>query len=234
MHLDHLSLTGIDDDTDLHELLDMQQAAAPAVTVEWGLLSMKGKSGGKYPSKKTVARVRAFADKGLNVCAHLCGADAKSVLRGTGIPEHVAGFRRYQLNIGSYESQWDPVGCPPASFGLPLEAGYTLQCGKNRWVMDGLAPAMQQAGYRVSLLFDTSRGRGKKGDNWALADGDVLCGFAGGITPETLGYVLVELLARKRRFFVCAESGLRTADRFDPDKLRACIEVCKRFAEQHG
>jgi hypothetical protein len=226
MNLDHLSCTGIDDTTDLNKLLDLQQEFADRLTVEWGILVMKGKKGGKYPSKATLARTKAFVAKGLNVCVHLCGASAKDVLKGQTLPPELQGFGRFQLNIGSYQKQWDPDAHPVKSFRIPLEAHYKLQSGKNPWVIETLAPDFEKAGYRVSILLDTSRGRGKKGQNWGLASTRFPTGFAGGLSAHNLQTKVKEISSQHQSFFLCTESALRTEDRFDLRKIRACIEAC--------
>lgn len=158
--------------------------------------------------------------------AHLCGATAKGVLKGLPLPKEILGFNRFQLNIGSYQKQWDPEAHPVDSFHIPKSAHYKLQSGRNPWVIDSIAPDFVAAGYKTSILLDTSRGRGKQGKNWDQASMDIPTGFAGGIKPENVADRIQEIATKHPKFFICAESGLRTNDQFDPAKVRACVEAC--------
>lgn len=84
----------------------------------------------------------------------------------------------------------------------------------------------------LTILHDASGGRGIAGEfsvpplNWSLP------GFAGGLNPENLASKLDAIYAMDgnfKDFWVDMESGVRTDDQLDLDKVQRVLEICKTF-----
>ena len=78
---------------------------------------------------------------------------------------------------------------------------------------------------RLDWLFDVSFGTGIRPTHWPRANPAVLCGYSGGIGPDTVSAV-VEAIAAPAGvpYWIDMESGIRTNDRLDLDK---CETVCR-------
>ena len=81
-----------------------------------------------------------------------------------------------------------------------------------------------------SLLIDPSGGRGISSDIKILPSFHKV-GYAGGITPDNVREKLSFLMDKIRigSFWIDMESGVRTDDWFDIDKVRAVLSVCEEL-----
>lgn len=174
----HITFTGVDEHTSPAGMASLS-ARYP---IEWGILFSPSRQGaGRYPPLDWLRTdLLAEATWEMRFSAHLCGGHAQTVLErglvnGGGLQHLITTYcERVQINATEYPERLTPALQFQADvMGAPL----ILQCR-------GAFPADE----RVSWLFDQSGGRGKTPKEWPLApSSEVLCGYAGGITPHN-GY----------------------------------------------
>ena len=221
--LTHITFTGVDDVTDLHRLVDIQKKYPK---VEFGVLvSRKWKENGqRYLSPFKARELRGL---GLRLSAHLCGSIARDVLHMGGFSntgdfsEIIDMFSRVQLNVSNYD---EPESMSPYILPGPLQEIIIQQAfNHNTFMLCRIA-----SGDCISILLDESGGKGIE-TPFCMPSylHNVHVGFAGGINPDNVVAKIREItsLPHVNRFWIDMESGVRTNDRFDLDKVEQVCEL---------
>lgn len=245
-----ISITGADDDVSIEELIALSRAYP---FVEWGILLFPGKEGTPHnPTAEWRRRLTLQCRKHNMRCAvHLCGDDTFQALLShrheNAFFRELQQFDRVQVNINGRERTFGTTEVVDVyrslwAFDLPL----ILQCHAGSidavgQFLSGLAQTSTHLLQRVSVLFDTSCGRGKALEAWPspirVGDTPIDTGWAGGISAENIDSVLdaAEVAMRSgtikaRRYWLDMQSGVRTGTRFDPGKVeRVLSTVAKRL-----
>lgn len=86
---------------------------------------------------------------------------------------------------------------------------------------------------RVTMLLDASGGEGVDTSLVAFAGRKV--GYAGGINADNVGDKLTFLMENEQvgDFWIDMESGVRTDDWFDLDKVRKVLEICEPIVNKY-
>ena len=88
----------------------------------------------------------------------------------------------------------------------------------------------------VSVLLDASGGQGIDTPIKVLpnADKPFKVGYAGGINPDNVADKLAYLIQHNEvgDFWIDMESGVRTDDWFDTDKVRRVLAICKEVMRE--
>lgn len=233
--LTHITFTGVDEWTDIDRLVSIQQRYPKA---EFGVLMSKhwNENGNRYPSPEFIGSLHG---RGLRLSAHLCGSLARNVIQmgfSGGIDEPfrtlLHDFRRAQLNVS---------GCKEAinydtNFidSYPLEE-VIIQQGDDRQLFE---QCYINSGEHFAILLDKSGGMGIDTPIcFPPYAHRVHVGFAGGINPDNvidkMNIITTSSLVGK--FWIDMESGVRTDDRFDLDKVEdVCKKVYDEFLTQKG
>ena len=226
--LTHITFTGVDDHTDFHRLVDIKKKYPK---VEFGVLVSRKwfENGTRYLSP---FKAKALRGLGLNLSAHLCGSMARDVLHMGGFantddfPEIIDIFSRVQLNVSKYD---EPENMSPYIQPGPLQEIIIQQdFNHNTFMLCRIA-----SGDCISILLDESGGKGIE-NPFRLPSylHNVHVGFAGGINPDNVVAKIREItsLPSINRFWIDMESGVRTDDRFDLDKVeKVCQLVYDNF-----
>ena len=221
--LTHITFTGVDDVTDLHRLVDIQKKYPK---VEFGVLvSRKWKENG--PRFLSPSKTKELRGLGLHLSAHLCGSMARDVLHmgefsNTGdFSEIIDMFSRVQLNVSNYD---EPENMSPYILPGPLQEIIIQQAfNHNTFMLCRIA-----SGDCISILLDESGGKGIDSPfRMPSYLQNVHVGFAGGIKPENVVAKIrvITSLPHVNRFWIDMESGVRTDDRFDLDKVEQVCEL---------
>lgn len=228
-NLKHITLTGIDDRTDIKELVRLQRRYPLA---EFGVLLSWSRQGSerRYPSYQTIAK---FCRADLNLSAHICGSAAREFAKGNDnilrylfdqIDRDSVSFQRMQLNL---------AGFPAEKFApLPTAWGSTQEIILQRLSIDEYELYRQRLGDHPSILLDASGGCGRESPLVTLED-PYKVGYAGGFGPGNVEEKLSTLLQdpKVNNFWVDMESGVRSFDWFDTAKaeevLRKCYSIIK-------
>ena len=220
--LTHITFTGVDDETDFNRLVSIQQRYPK---VEFGVLVSRKwfENGKRYLSPFKAKELRG----GLRLSAHLCGSIARDVLKTGGFsntddfPEIIDIFSRVQLNVSNYD---EPENMSPYILPGPLQEIIIQQAfNHNTFMLCRIA-----SGDCISILLDESGGKGIEAPfRMPSYLHNVHVGFAGGINPDNVVAKVQEItsLPHVNRFWIDMESGVRTNDRFDLDKVEQVCEL---------
>ena len=222
MKLKHITFTGIDGKTDLDALWELQQQYPIA---EFGVLVSKNwrDNGNRYFNPSYLC---ALEGRGLNLSAHLCGSIARAAVHGDFKPfrdwarSSPLIFNRCQLNIATSKEN-------PESFEL---------CGGALWFNEIILQqrSVEDCGLylksntneHITMLLDASGGEGI--DTSIVAFKGKKIGYAGGINADNVAEKLTFLMENEmvESFWIDMESGVRTNDWFDIDKVVKVLETC--------
>lgn len=231
----NITFTGLDARTDV-KLLEQIQKEYPIA--EFGVLMSKnwGHNGNRYPAPEIINN---FLGLGLNLSAHLCGQLAKNAYKGFFEPTmniypafSYPDFKRTQLNVSPYEDLYMLAG----TLKLKTDKEIIIQ-QKSPTMMYTKAFnefMVQNPHNEVTLLVDPSGGRGID-EGLDLIATDYKTGYAGGINEDNVEEKLRTLLALDTigPFWIDMESGVRTNDWFDLDKVVRILEKCQNILKEY-
>ena len=230
MKLQHITFTGIDGKTDLGRLWEIQQEYPIA---EFGVLVAKNwrENGNRYFNP---SYLDALEGLGLNLSAHLCGSIARAAVRGDFEPLRDWAwffpffiFNRCQLNIATSKEN-------PDSFELCEDAFlFNEIILQQRSVEDCDLYSKSNTNEHVTMLLDASGGEGIDASLVAFAGKKI--GYAGGINADNVAEKLTFLMDNEQvgDFWIDMESGVRTDDWFDLDKVVKVLDSCKPIINQY-
>lgn len=212
MKPEFVTITGIDDRTDLGRIADLS-ARYP---VEWAVLHSPPAQGvsQRFPSNSTIDRLFARqAQSGMEIrlAAHLCGRQAKAVMRGEFDRNSVelAPYARIQVN------HVRPVSAALVDFAVP---GQTVIA---QW-RDGESFPAEDLGHQ--WLYDPSGGRGTSPTSWPVNPTSEIRGYAGGIGLINVAAVVQAVsVSSPSGFWIDMETGARTDDWLDLDLVEAIL-----------
>jgi hypothetical protein len=208
MLIERVTITGADDRTDPVDLLDISRRFP---FVEWGVLFSARRSGSpRYPSGdwiRDLIRLRPYLE-GARFSAHLCGGTMRSFVNAFGStsePDLEGWLTPFGLTFSEYDSFF---GRTQVNFDQARERFREIELATliRRWKVRArgdlitqhntenasLWPVLQPVdrsdgrGRRHQILMDASGGRGISPEVWPRPIAGVLCGYAGGLGPETI------------------------------------------------
>lgn len=229
MKLTRVTITGADDGVSPAALMHISKVYP---FVEWGLLISFSRQGTpRYPRTSWLQTFQGMADGAIAAAGHLCGQSSREVFEG--LPPWCPGRGAFQrLQVNGFSSR------PPSDFAASLKnwiehqhEQIILQCTSEGAMGDA-------EGYfgdldNVAVLWDRSGGRGLAESGWPPPL-SLPTGFAGGISKHN---ALAAITALKRKesindeFWIDLESGVRTDDRFDLEKVVQFLQLVEPFVE---
>lgn len=238
MKLQHITFTGIDVKTDIKILTEIQQEFPIA---EFGVLTSYHwyENGNRYLNPALVKNLRGH---GLNLALHICGSAAHDAAVGDWktvddklTKEFLTMFKRVQLNISNRKDN-------PAFCWIPSVIGQELivqqRGGDDMALYEETVKHWTDRPYPhrdiISVLLDASGGRGIDTPLKVLPTSGKV-GYAGGFNQGNVGEKLSFLLENTRmgEFWIDMESGVRTDDWFDLDKVVKVLEICSDVLKQY-
>jgi hypothetical protein len=234
MPLSSCSLNGIDEATPLVELAVVSDMYPYA---EWGFLYSPTRQGtpGRHPSVKRIERAFKELPPYVRVALHVCGSGTRQLLDGesvvSALVEQVrARGGRVQLNFNVAEGGVDLGQLRQFVLARPDVVFITQQSESNRQLAAALAGVDNHA-----VQFESSGGRGMSPQAWQPGTVSVLCGYTGGLGPESLAQQLPRIYdaAGKAEFWIALEDRLRDEhDRFSMTLARKCLEIVSAEASE--
>lgn len=231
MRLKHITFTGIDAKTDLRELQAIQQQYPIA---EFGVLTSYHwyENGRRYLNPQFIPALNGC---GLNLSLHLCGSMAHDAAVGDWdkIDRHLfytlSLFKRIQLNVANRTDNPWHVWAPPYSYQELIVQQHDAEN------ITLYTETRNYNYYEVTVLLDASGGQGINTPIEILkCDGKV--GYAGGINAENVADKLRYLFenVHNGEFWIDMESGVRTNDWMDLDKVRRVLEICEPIIKRYS
>ena len=225
MKITRVTMTGADDKVDpalLYELSDLYDL------IEWGILIYPKKTGTpRYPSNEFIEQFMKWKPDFVKTAGHLCGTAVDYFFAGSCAENSkYAAFNRIQLNFrddGSDRfSRMEKINDFQSGFGKRIIIQYNE--ANSNFILN-LKDKMEY--FWPMILFDSSGGKGKLITDISPPLEGYKCGYAGGISPETID-PLLETLTRivpdDTDIWLDMESGIRTGNEFDLGKVRSVMD----------
>jgi len=226
MALASVTITGIDERTDLQQLLELQDRYP---NIEWGVLYSFNRQGQhpRYPSQEWINKLLVhMKNKRLRCALHICGSAVGDFLEGNGYIVMLAdNFPRVQLNfnIGRFDISTIRIGIQRAKNRQVI----TQHNEKNTELWKDLTMCNNHA-----VLFDQSGGYGIAPREWPKHLKVISCGYAGGLGPDNLAEQLpmIDNASEGNRYWVDMETKVRDNDDYlDLNKVRQCLRLVDEF-----
>lgn len=220
-----ISFNGVDEKTDLARLVKIQQMFPLA---EFGIILSKNwmENGNRYWNPYHLSKLEGLE---LNLSAHLCGSVVREAIRDNWEPAlklcngYFGIFKRTQMNIAPYDN--NPEILKFDNIPDNIREVIIQQRAPEKVVLDCNTRAL---GPNVVILIDGSGGCGIEG-SFAPVDGFGKVGYAGGLNPVNIVKHTLSVrnggngFAESHGFWMDIESGVRTDDWFDLDKV---VSIC--------
>ncbi len=222
MKLKYVSITGADDEVNIE---DLNAISDQYPFVEWAILLLPEQEGSsRFP---TIDWIKNFTKKykGAHKAMHLCGdVFLGFVENDPGVLALMQGFNRVQLNLefGDVEGKYD-LSALFAQIKAHPEFEFIIQyTDKNNGLLSLLHDIPNHA-----VLFDESAGTGLSPKFWPAPLEGHFCGYAGGINPDNVAQNIdmIAQAAGDYETWIDMESGVRTDDRFDLEKVRQVLKI---------
>jgi phosphoribosylanthranilate isomerase len=237
-----VTITGADDEVNPEILDEIGREYSDVLSVEWGILFSKSREGQpRYPTAQWREQFYgATYHRGnfYSISAHLCGKSVDTFLASYDYFENevTMGFNAIQFNKLTEENK-------SQIFTFAKERGEScdviLQYNANTDVLlNGMFD--DEVPNDIKILLDASGGRGTsyiETGGWPDAPepfaSRLAVGYAGGINPQNVEQTLFDLLQMHRDetegfFWIDMESGIRTEDKFDIDKVIDVLEKARK------
>ena len=238
MKIRTVTITGADDNTNVYELIGISKVYP---FVEWGILfSPKRENTSRYPSIEWVNKLNEVYKKAgkenLMLCSHLCGDySLETITKGNAnsyvnrLKESTFIFDRCQLN---FNSQKNPVDYEKF-LGLMNKRTRQTIIQYNKANYDLCQTLIKNYGnaHNINFLYDGSGGRGVLPKEWMGVVPNHFTGYAGGLNPDNLEDALIniEKSVGDNEIWIDTETGVRTDDKLDLDKVVRFIEIAKKY-----
>lgn len=231
MRLKHITFTGVDAKTDVEALREIQNRWP---MVEFGVLTSYHwyENGNRYLDPRLF---RYLTKAQLRLSLHVCGTAAHDAACGEyGEICYLSWgkyryFQRIQLNVAERKDNPKIVSSTPYGHEVIIQ---------QRNIHDLSLYAQTREEWKdycgeLSILLDASGGRGIDTELKILHT-DHKIGYAGGFNPENVEDKLTYLYENGcANFWIDMESGVRTDDWFDIDKVVKVLEICKPIIERY-
>lgn len=225
-HLTHITMTGVDDHTDLTSLAVLSDRYQLA---EWGFLYSPKRQGQgwRYTSVETLHYALLSLPEYVRVALHVCGAGVPNLLAGepvvSGLVESVAARAgRIQLNFNQARDNIDLDMLTALLERFPSLKIIIQHNESNETVWERLCGSHAN----FIALFDSSGGRGIERSAWPTPLPGIRCGYAGGLGPNNLAKTLPRIFAAAggHPHWIDMEGKLRRQDDvFDLQLAEACL-----------
>tara|TARA_R100000458_G_C8274609_1_gene249595 strand:- start:2383 stop:3102 length:720 start_codon:yes stop_codon:yes gene_type:complete len=225
MKLDYMTVTGADDETNIHGMFELSKDFP---FLEWGIL-FPSVGSFRFPSSKWLEKLKTERqDKKvrLNLSAHLCGEDLTDALNNK-LKISLGGFQRVQLNFHGLDYTELLMQATVQQFLETQEEHKRNVIFQFDGVNDNFITKRFDINKfpHIEYLFDTSSGAGILPTTFPMPYSGVTCGFAGGLGPESINETLLtfkEVLSPNKHFWIDMETKVRTDGVFDLNKVAQC------------
>lgn len=240
------TFTGIDANTNLQEAISI---AKEFPFVEFGVLFSESMAGqdNRFPSIESIDNISAeLSAEGIALAMHVCGKTAQAFVRGasnsiSGMPDEILSrFNRVQLNVNTKKlfGTSSEVDSEPSPLFLnnPLLTKKEFIVQFNDSNIGLLTAAADHGISPVSILVDSSGGRGVTPDKWVsrcqildqIDSAGAMVGFSGGLSADNIQGQLPLIIEASQGspFWVDSEGKLRVNDWFNLEQVRRfCVNL---------
>ena len=218
MRINKITFTGADNNTNPNRLKEIQNKYPH---VEWGILVSSNNNRNRYPCEEYILGLK---DMGLNLSLHLCGKYSRSIMQDDDITLKYDWFDRYQINFNFKNNAHDLNNFYKLANKYP-DKKFILQSNQsNDYYIDEI---LKNDISNVNVLYDASGGRGTEIKNISYPYKNVYTGYSGGINLDNIWTVCEAITScdDDSEVWIDMESGVRTNDEFDLDKVKRILET---------
>lgn len=224
MFLKYCTITGIDEKIDLDRINTL---SIKYPFVEWGILYSPTNRTSRYPS---ISFISKCVNKFNNLSMHVCGKGVDNFISNEyDFVESMLdskSFKRVQLNFNAVKKEIDFYKLR-SLMEIYSDINFITQHNKNN------ENVWKNLVYNDNhhLLFDSSGGRGLSNSSFSGFIDGKFCGYAGGINPNNIEKILK--IISQYTYGICwidMESGVRTDDYLDLDKVEYCLKMANSYA----
>lgn len=242
MKLFHVTITGADQSlSDIQELFKLSEEFR---FVEWGILYSSSQGKLRYPPKQWQDELFAMCDNVLethgwapNLSAHLCGKYALDALFKNLFMLPSKHFKRCQINTSCKNLHKTDIFALDKSlymFDSGVEFIFQYRSKSDDLKIQDMAKCNEMCSamtHRFAALYDISGGNGILPTSWPKPFENVRTGYAGGLNPDNLEEQLakIALVVGDNSVSIDMESGVRTNNLFDLDKVRRCLQIASIY-----
>ena len=237
MKLERVTITGLDRKTDVFRLMAMAPAFHPLV--EFAVLASPSRAG-KEPRYPTIEEIKTWLSyvRKFKVAVHICGRYSRKpneFFEAIG-PDHSCFLDRIQWNVAPSHLKLKDI----TEMAMRASEGHhTVIVQIRDEESEILLKTLQDNHVTAQPLFDASGGRGLPFENVRTPLSSPATGrwtgYAGGISPETVSGVLERLeaeLPKDQPVWIDMETGVRTDDWLDLDKVQEVLCRCYTFTQE--
>jgi len=212
-----VTVTGADVKTDLDRLA--------CLDVEVGLLLSDTAGGNRYASHDWINET---ANSLPHVSLHICGMESRFRLFRGDFDHILDRVQRVQINGRPLSLEINELHARRPE--LKIITQYST-AHRGYFVSQDLLTSRAQAAH--AYVMDESGGFGKLPKVWSRPATLAAVGFAGGLSPDNLEEQLPLILqVAKGRWWINMETGVRTDDWFDLDKVQRVTELFAQIIER--
>lgn len=227
MNINRVTITGADDKINPYDLLSL---SAQFPFVEWGILFSKSKEGqNRYPSKDWIKKFLERKTTEIKISAHLCGAYPREILQNGNLSIFDflgSDFQRAQINFNFGNTPFESKHLDHLLWNKEINSHIILQYNKsNSHVIDILEE------YEFDVLYDSSGGRGTEIKEIKEPFEFYYTGYSGGLGTDNIDDFCqkISMHSNPSNVFIDCESGVRTNDEFDLNKVTKYLEICSKY-----
>lgn len=218
MIINKVTFTGADNNTDINALKQIQSEFP---FVEWGVLIGGTQGKKRYPTEEFILSLK---DKGLNLALHLCGKWTKNILTDGNLDIKFDFFNRYQVNFNFMHTKHDLNNYKKLVENFPDKTFILQYNASNEAYINKIISEIDTK--NTNILYDSSGGRGTEIKDIQAPHTNIYTGYSGGLNPDNINAICENIFNYKdnTEVWIDMESGVRTDDEFDLDKVREVLK----------
>ncbi len=235
--INKVTITGADNNTDIKDLMKLSQEYP---FVEWGVLISDSRMGSdRYPQFewiKKIAYAKQLIHHDMQLSLHICGNLCRQILKGEEpdllfqFPYLIGYFNRAQLNFNINNYELDYSKFMKLLFMIRNNSETNIIFQYNQSNKDFVESLIEFGDDNWNFLYDASGGRGVLRSDWSKPL-KKYTGYAGGLDPDNLEEEIQAILkvTKDVPVWIDVESGVRTNNKFDLDKVTKFLEISKKY-----
>jgi phosphoribosylanthranilate isomerase len=223
MIINRVTFTGADNNTDINALVELQKEFS---FVEWGILIATNSGKKRYPTEEFILELK---DKNLNLALHLCGKHTRNILSDGIIDIKYDFFNRYQVNFNFLHTTHDLNNYKKLTESFPDKKFILQYNASNDAYIKKIISEYNTS--NTNILYDASGGRGTEIKTIKAPYESIYTGYSGGLNPTNIVEICDEIYNHKdeSKVWIDMESGVRTEDEFDLDKVYKVLQQVDKF-----
>jgi hypothetical protein len=228
MKIHTLTATGVDEKTDLNQIIELTQEFD---FMEWGVLFTQNPNSSRYPQMQYIKDNILPLASDINLAAHLCGNMVNLFIeKDEQLLNIISHFNRVQINVATKKM----TKTKQEKLFQAIENYQGNLILQENFSNHEFNTSLRQFTH-VAYLFDSSGGKGISPDSWPEHLQNVYCGYAGGLSHLNLKNEIlnIEKMVNNNSIWLDMEGQIRTSDDyFDLTKIKTAAKIVQEYQKQ--